>query len=63
MLRYACIVCGGYNDGNHKCPVELENRIEGGRRSHEDRDEYPKSYSRRLSDGFDLLNGSDENDY
>ena len=57
----SCIVCGGYNDGSHKCPVATENRIEGARKGHADRVDYPKLYGTRLCEGFARMN--EDGDY
>ena len=62
MIHRDCVVCGGRNDGNHHCPPETIVRIEAGRKSHEDRDDYPVQFGTRLSDGFAAMNGSDDYD-
>ena len=51
-----CIVCGGYNDGNHHCLPETENRIEGGRKGwSDDREPTEPSFANRLCNGFYIL--------
>ncbi len=57
----SCVVCGGYNDGNHHCPTDLENRIEGGRKSWDDREPTAPSYDIRISVGFYLLQCAENN--
>jgi len=56
----ACIVCGGYNDGNHHCPPEVIVRIEAARAGHAERVDYPVWYGTRLQDGFKTFEGSDD---
>lgn len=50
-----CIVCGERRDENHHCDESTIRRIEGGRRAHTDRHEYPLWYGTRLSDGFAMM--------
>ena len=61
MERPPCVVCNGYNDGNHHCPPATIAAIERGRKAHEESREYKPYYGTRLGVGFYYLNGS--NDY
>ena len=66
MIKYKagdhghCVSCGEPAGYDHKCDPDLERRIEAGRKSHENIIEYPRSYHRRLSDGFNLMRDDDE---
>lgn len=53
-----CCACGEwYSGNNHHCDEKKINRIEGGRKSHNEYRERTPSYYRRLKDGFRMLGG------
>jgi len=52
-----CVVCDEPAGYDHKCSVEKINRIEGGRKSWEDRDPPAPLYGHRLYDGFTAMKG------
>lgn len=56
-MRWPCIVCGGYNDGNHKCDPDYIRRVEAGYKSAEDPEPRRPSEGERLYEGLMILFG------
>lgn len=51
-----CIVCGRPNDGNHRCPPQVEAGVNGA--ANRETSARPPALNTRLRDGFAAVNGA-----